>query len=129
MCLYGTFVQPIFTAAAAGVLCNPLFLGPSCFASYVLHMKYYVLFKGAQAHVQNIYLKPSGKEVIMETRDGETLKVSNEKFFEPTPIRGRWHQRLDFGYGANNYVYISGNPLIFDQFVLQAVLNGQFVDT
>lgn len=44
MCLYGTFVQPIFTAAAAGVLSNPLFLVPSCALNYVLHQKYFVLF-------------------------------------------------------------------------------------
>lgn len=44
MCLYGTFVQPIFTASAASLLTNPLFLVPSCYLSWVLHSKHSILF-------------------------------------------------------------------------------------
>jgi hypothetical protein len=44
LCMYGTFVTPIFTAAAASLLSNPLFLGPSLLLNFALHQKYFILF-------------------------------------------------------------------------------------
>ena len=87
MCLYGTFVAPIFTAAAASILSNPLFLGPSLMLNFAMHQKYFILFQGANRHCQNIYLKPDGKSVFLETRDGESTEVQNTRFFDPKQVQ------------------------------------------
>lgn len=72
--------------------------------------------------MENMYLLPNGKQVYVETRDGMTKLVDNSKFYEPKFITSRYESRLDFGHGANNYLYMRGNAMIFDDFVLDAVL-------
>jgi hypothetical protein len=116
------FIQPIFTAAAAGFFHNPMFVLPSLYYNYVLHQKYYVNFYGARSHVQNIYLTPSGKQVYIETRDGLTKLIDNTKFYESKRLETKYEKRHDFGHGANNYLYMKGNTHVYDEFVLDAVL-------
>ena len=43
-----------------------------------------------------MYIKPSGKSVIIETRDGEMKEVQNENFYNPKRIQTKWEDRLDF---------------------------------
>ena len=120
--LYGTFVAPIFTPAAASFLCNPLFLGPTLYLNKALFSTYYGYFTGKSSQTQNIFLLPSGKEVMLETRDGNSLKIRNASFFEPRYHNTKWESRLDFGYGANNFLYARGKPLVKDADVLDAIL-------
>jgi len=72
-----------------------------------------------------MYLKPDGKKVVIETRDGQSVEVRNTSFYEPKQVSSRWDTRLDFGYGANIYLYLRGNPTIYDQLVLQGVLENK----
>ena len=76
-----------------------------------------------------MYLKPSGKSVIIETRDGEMKEVQNDNFYNPKRILTKWEDRLDFYHGANNFLYIRGNPHIFDIEILDAVLKNNIIDT
>lgn len=94
---------------AQSFLCNPLFIVPSLYFNYVLYEKYYVYFFGARSHVQNIFLKPNGKEVILETRDGQSKSIKTSLFYYPKIIKTKYEHRIDLGYGANNYLYIKGN--------------------
>ena len=120
--LYSTLVNQIFTPMVASFVCNPVFLLPSLYYNQALFQRYYVYFFGGRSHVQNMYLLPNGKQVYVETRDGLTKLVDNVKFYDPKPYKSRYEQRLDFGHGANNYLYIRGNASIYDEFVLDAVL-------
>jgi len=126
---YAVFIDYlIFTPTASSILCNPLFVIPLYYLNYQLIQKYYVNFFGKRAQVQNIYMKPNGREVIVETRDGNSVNVQNTSFYEPKQIRTRWDTRLDFGYGANIYLFMRGNPLIYDQLVLQGILENKQID-
>lgn len=126
--LYGTFINQIFTPVAQSFLCNPLFIVPSLYLNYALFERYYVYFFGARSHLQNMYLKPNGKEVIVETRDGESREIKTFQFFNPKRIRTRHEHRIDLGYGANNYLYIKGNSQTRDFEILEAVLMNYIVD-
>ena len=126
--LYATFINQIFTPMAASFLCNPVFLLPSLYYNQAVFQKYYVYFFGARSHVQNMYLLPNGKQVYVETRDGLTKLIENSKFYEPKEYNSKYEKRLDFGHGANNYLYIRGNAHIYDKEILMAVLKNNFID-
>lgn len=64
----------------------------------------------------------------METRDGLSKIIDNAKFYDPKPVVSKWENRLDFGHGANNYLYLRGNHTIYDEFVLNAILTNKFID-
>lgn len=40
----------------------------------------------------------------------------------------KWEKRFDFWHGANHFVYLKGNYHIYDEFMLEAVLNNKFID-
>jgi hypothetical protein len=126
--LYGTFISQIFTPMAHSFLCNPLFIVPSLYINYALFDKYYAYFFGGRSHIQNMFLKPSGKEVIVETRDGETKEIKNSMFYSPKIIKSRYENRIDIGHGANNYLFIKGNSQIRDIELLEAVLLNKHID-
>lgn len=65
---------------------------------------------------------PNGKEVIIETRDGNSHKIRNSSFYEAAYYVSKWENKLEFGYGANNRLYARGKPLIKDSEVLDAIL-------
>lgn len=75
-----------------------------------------------------MYLLPSGKEVIVETRDGVSKKINNDKFYKPKPYRSYWETRLDITHGANIYLFMRGNTQLYDEHILSAVLDGDFID-
>ena len=126
--LYSTFIHQIFMPTVASFVCNPVFLAPSLYINYAMYHKYYAYFFGARSHCKNMYLLPSGKEVILETRDGESKKVKNENFYGGKRIKTRHEDRLDFSYGANTYLYLRGNYHIYDEFIFQAVIDQEFID-
>jgi hypothetical protein len=112
--LYGTFVVPIFTAAFSAIFANPLFLVPSIAFNFALYKRSLIYFYGSRAEVVNMFLKPNGKQVIIETRDGESKIVNNTDFYEAKTFEDKWESRIDFNYGANVYNYIRGNSVIYD---------------
>jgi hypothetical protein len=75
-----------------------------------------------------MYLLPNGKQVYIETRDGLTKLIDNSKFYEPKVVQDKHQKRLEFGHGANNFLYFRGNPHIYDDFVLNAILTNNFID-
>jgi len=125
--IYSLFVSPVFVPAITAVVCNPLFFLPSLFMNYALFQRYYVYFYN-QSFIKNMFLKPSGKQVIVETLDGESKVVNNKDFFKADMITTRYQHRIDLFHGANNYLFIRGNSYAFDSHVLTAVLNNDFID-
>ena len=125
--LYSLFVYPIFVPAITSVICNPLFFLPSLFANYALFQRYYVYFFD-RSFVTSLYLKPNGKQVIVETRDGESRTVNNKDFFKADMITNRYQHRIELYHGANNYLFIRGNSYAYDSQILTAILNNDFVD-
>ena len=75
-----------------------------------------------------MFLKPNGKEVIVETRDGESREIKNYQFYNPKRIKTRHEHRIDLGYGSNNYLYIKGNTMTRDFEILEAVLMNNIID-
>lgn len=128
MLLYGSFVYPLFTPVIQSFICNPVFLGPSVVFNYMMLSKYYVFFFGARSHIQNIFLLPSGKSVIVETRDGDTKEIVNNTFHEARPFTSRFENRLDIIQGANIYYFLRGNTQFHDKFILNAILKKEFID-
>ena len=127
--LYSTFVMPIFKASVAAIFANPIFLIPSFTLNYLLYQRYYVYFYGDRAHVVNMYLKPNGKQVIIETRDGESKVVNNVDIYDARLVDSKYEQRVDFHNGANVFNFIRGNSIIYDSWVLSNVLENKFIDT
>lgn len=127
--LYSTFIMPIFSAAASALFANPFFILPSLITNYVVFKRSGVYFYGDRAEVVNLFLKQNGKQVIIETRDGDSRTVNNTDIYHPKHINTQWDSRIDFNYGANNYQYIRGNAISYDDWVLDSVLEGKFIDT
>ena len=75
-----------------------------------------------------MFLKSNGKQVIVETLDGESRTVNNKDFFKAEMITNRYQHRIDLYHGANNYLFIRGNSYAYDSHVLTAVLNNDFID-
>lgn len=75
-----------------------------------------------------MYLKPNGKQVIVETRDGESKVVNNMDFFDVETVNTRLQSRIEFYHGANNFLFIRGNSYIFDSNILGASLANHFID-
>jgi len=78
--LYSLFVKPIFIPAISAVICNPLFILPSFALNYYILQKYYIFFFN-RSFITNMFLKPNGKQVIVETLDGESKVINNKDFF------------------------------------------------
>jgi len=76
-----------------------------------------------------MFLMPNGKEVVIETRDGESHEIQIEMFYNPARVKTYWEDRTDLWYGANNYMFIRGNTTILDIEILDAVLKAQQIDT
>jgi len=125
--LYSLFVQPIFVPAITAVICNPLFVLPSLFANYALIQRYASFFQ-TRSFITNMFLKPNGKQVIVETLDGESRVINNKDFFKADQIVSRYQSRTDLYHGANNYLYIRGNSYAYDSHILTAILNNDFID-
>jgi len=84
--LYSTFVIPIYTAAFSAIFANPIFLIPALTGNYMLCRRSAVYFYGDRAEVVNMFLKPNGKQVIIETRDGESKVVNNSDIYDPKNV-------------------------------------------
>ena len=125
--IYSLFVTPIFVPAITSVICNPLFILPSFFANFALSSRYYVYFFN-RSFITNMFLKENGKQVIVETLDGESRTVNNKDFYKAEMITSRYQHRIDLFHGANNYLFIRGNSYAYDSHILTAVLNNDFID-
>jgi hypothetical protein len=75
-----------------------------------------------------MFLKENGKQVIVETMDGESRIVNNKDFYKAEMITSRYQHRIDLFHGANNYLFIRGNSFAYDSHILTAVLNNDFID-
>lgn len=75
-----------------------------------------------------MYLKPNGKQIIVETLDGESKVINNMDIFKAEPFSSKYGSRIDFYHGANNYLFIRGNSYAFDNQVLSAILTNNFID-
>ncbi len=125
--IYQLFVKPIFIPAITSVICNPLFFLPSLALNYVLYQKYYIYFYSRSLLV-NMYLKPNGKQIIVETLDGESKVINNMDIYKAEAINSRWGNRIDLYHGANNFIFIKGNTFAFDSEILTAILTNNFID-
>lgn len=88
--LYSLFVEPLFNPLISSVLVNPLFIIPSLAINYILFARYYPFFYFGRSHVINMYLKPNGKQIIVETRDGESKVVNNMDIFDVKTIETKF---------------------------------------
>jgi len=70
-----------------------------------------------------MYLKPDGKSVIVETRDGDSKEVRSDRFYTPKLYTSRYESRLDITHGANVYLFLRGNAQVYDEQILEAVLD------
>jgi hypothetical protein len=75
-----------------------------------------------------MWLLPSGKKVILETRDGLSQTIEINRIYEPKTTKTKWMKRIDFGHGANNFIFMMGKPIIQDKEVMDAILNCKFID-
>jgi hypothetical protein len=126
--LYSTFMFPIYKASFAAVFANPLFVVPSLLVNYILYNKYYVYYYGDRCQIINMFLKPNGKQIIVETRDKESKVINITDIFDTNMVETRHEKRIDFGHGANNYMFIRGNAIIYDGWLLSSVLDNRFIN-
>lgn len=102
---------------------------PSLALNFYLYQKYYIFFYGASTQVINLFLKPNGKQIIVETNDKETREVNITDIYEPKVIDTKYEQRIDFNHGANNFLFLRGNSLIYDGWALTQILENHFINT
>jgi len=88
--LYSTFINQIFTAAFSAIFANPIFLLPSLAGNYILWRRSAIYFYGDRAEVVNMFLKPNGKQVVVETRDGESKVINNTDIYEATKLDSKY---------------------------------------
>ena len=129
MILYSTFVMPIFTAQAAAVFANPLFLIPSLAYNVRLYSKHYSLFYGDRSLITAIFLKPEGKSIIAEYRSGDSKEIFNTDIYWKKDIENRFEVRTEFYHGANIYSQIKGKARICDPWCLKEILDNKTIDT
>ena len=127
--IYSTFILPIYTAAFSALFANPIFLIPSLTANFLLWKKTSIYFFGERSEVINMFLKHNGKQIIVETKDGESKTINTVDIYEAKKIETKYESRIDFYYGANVHNFIRGNSIIYDDWVLQQVLEKKFIDT
>ncbi len=124
---YSLFVYPIYVPAISMVVCNPLFFIPSLYFNYALFVRYHAFFF-SRSYVVNMFLKPNGKQIIVETLEGVSKIINTKDIFKPEEISNRWQHRLEFYHGANNYLFIRGNSYAYDSHILSAILTNNFLD-
>jgi hypothetical protein len=128
--IYSTFIMPIYTAVFSSIVANPIFMLPSLALNYYLLRKNYIYFWGDQVEVVNVWLKPSGKQIIAETRDGSSHTITTTDIYDCKQVFSKWESRFDFHYGANNWLYISDeNKRIWDEWVFDKIAQKTFIDT
>ena len=88
--LYSTFVMPIYKAWFASIFANPIVLLPSMALNYILYHRNYVYFYGDRSQVVNMFLKPNGKQIIVESRDGESKVVNITDIYGAKAVNTRW---------------------------------------
>jgi hypothetical protein len=127
--LYSTFIMPIYIASFSAIFANPIFLLPSLTANYILWRHSSVYLLGERSEVVNMFLKPNGKQIIVETKDGLSKTINTVDIYEAKAIETKYAPRIDFFYGANEHRFIRGNSHIYDAWVLTKVLEKTFIDT
>ena len=55
-----------------------------------------------------MFLKPNGKEIIIETQDGKSKLIDTMSIYYSKRITDRYDDRLDFYHGGNIYCYLKG---------------------
>ena len=83
---------------------------------------------GDKAMVVNIFLKPNGKQIIVDSMDGTSSTVDTDNIYEKKSWQSKYEKRITFGHGANVQKFISGNTHIYDSWALDAVLSNKFID-
>ena len=101
--LYSAFAMPIYTAEFSAFVANPLFLIPSLVTNYFLYKRYYSLFYLDRSMITSIFLHSNGKQIICETRDGNTSIVNNADIFQQRIVDLKFDKRREFYHGANLY--------------------------
>lgn len=81
--------------------------------------------------VINMWLLPEGKQVLVETYEGEIKKINIKDIYnqEAKKTKLKLGSRMTFYHGSNNFLFMGGNTQYFDQEVLQAVFENRFIDT
>lgn len=125
--VYQLFAYPIFVPAITTVICNPFFFLPSFVLNYGMLMTFTVYFY-SRSFVTNMFLKPNGKQIIVETLDGESKVINNSDIFSCELVSNKWQSRIEFNHGANNYLYIRGNSFVYDGHILESILENNFID-
>jgi hypothetical protein len=87
-----------------------------------------VYFLAPGSYIVNMFLKPNGKQVIVETLDEESRVINNMDFYQADNIQTQFSQRIDIYFGANNYLFLRGNSFCYDSQILGGVLKSHFID-
>jgi len=63
---------------------------PNLLINYVLASRYYPYINSGRSYVVNMYLRPNGRQVIIETRNGEMKIVNNMDIYDAKVIKNRF---------------------------------------
>ena len=116
--LHSTVIRATLEANLAAFVCHPFFLIPSLLLNYCMMQYNYSYFKASKNILTNMFLKPNGKEIIYECRDGSHKTIPSSDIYEPVFLNTKWESSVTFGHGANHYIHIRGNYHIFDLWAL-----------
>lgn len=131
LALYSLFVEPILLDTIWASFCNPLFLVPSLIANYFILTEYSIMLYAKREMAINMWLLPNGRQVIVDTYNGESRKINIKDFYNykerSTKFKlGGWKEIY---HGTNNYLFMTGNSQYFDKEVFDSIVDRKFVDT
>ena len=78
-----------------------------------------------------MFLKPSGKQIIVETLDGDYKNINIKDIYKVNrKVSSGERGRIDIKYGSANYIFILNTQSFqMDWEVLECILMNLFVDT
>ncbi|CAI2374417.1 unnamed protein product [Moneuplotes crassus] len=128
---YSLFVDPLLQYTAAAALCQPQFFIPAILMNMIYMGEYKNMIHAKRDMCINMWLTPQGKHVLVDTFSGKTRKIDIKNFykFEHKKTRFRLGNRIDMYHGANNYLFLAGNPHTIDHEILDSVMNKDYIDT
>jgi len=129
--VYSLFIDPILQYTSLAVLCQPAVLFPNMILNYFLYTEFKMMMHAKRDMVINMWLMPLGKQVLVETYNGDIRKVNIKDFykFETRTTRFGFGNRLEMYHGANNFLFLQGDVQYMDREVIDSIIAKTFIDT
>ena len=111
---YSLFVEPVLQGTFLGLFVNPFLLLPSLLFNIYQYRMNKIYFFAQRSMCINMFLAASGKQIFVETLDGDLKKINVKDIYSVTKDLGRGERdRIDVKYGTGQYFFIMHTQAYF----------------